>query len=652
MLNPEPIQVKNNLLSTSSRSNVASKSSSESSFGEHFSKFSSSNDETTRYSRSNSTSISQGQVRDTDNLVAKEVLPEESVKSQDKELLPEETARSKDKEVLSEETSRPQDKGQSKEEGAFVNSKQSHTQGGNQEDVDVEKEKAASDNKETSEDELASQLVVDEKGWSEKSGNVLHSERHDAENTLSTDSELSNDEVSSEVSNADFAEVSREALGPNDLIKLESKDGEVQTVNTADIDYGDFSDDLNLNGAINSKTDANKVVHNENILSDVGAEKSLSATIGSTSASIADKVNLAAESVSLEEGAISEDAEAVIRSATANNIEPSTSIAEKLSNAVVASAPILKGLEKTADKVANLDIQSANAIELSDGDSELEGDNLDWVISQIKSSGVNQPLQNQHSLSLTGATSTSFANSSPLSNGLPLANGEGALNESDVVQDILENVDDEISIEPDLEFGDLKKKELDSTLVKLFGASEGVEAGNGLTSNAVASATQSAISNTARVQGQAVPSYIMSNVPNSPEWAGEMSQKVSIMKTDGIKTAHIHLDPPELGSLTVKVQVDHDGNTQVSFVASSHVARDAIESQLSRLREMLAQQGMNLDNVDVDVSSGGSQAGSTSKEGNGQGRASSGSGDDTNELGEDVRLYELHEEKQGIDYYA
>lgn len=84
-----------------------------------------------------------------------------------------------------------------------------------------------------------------------------------------------------------------------------------------------------------------------------------------------------------------------------------------------------------------------------------------------------------------------------------------------------------------------------------------------------------------------------------PGWSNEVGEKVLWMAAQNLKHAEIRLDPPELGSMQVRVSVQQD-QVQVSF-ASAHVAvREALDSQASRLRDMLAEQGMNL--VDVDVS--------------------------------------------------
>ncbi|BFM49313.1 flagellar hook-length control protein FliK [Marinomonas sp. THO17] len=101
---------------------------------------------------------------------------------------------------------------------------------------------------------------------------------------------------------------------------------------------------------------------------------------------------------------------------------------------------------------------------------------------------------------------------------------------------------------------------------------------------------------------QAAMNMAMSVPPGHPNWAAEMGQKVAWIAREGGHTAHIRLDPPELGSLTVKVSVDNDANTQINFVAATSQARDLLEGQMGRLRDMLAQQGMDLSRAEVDVS--------------------------------------------------
>jgi hypothetical protein len=74
--------------------------------------------------------------------------------------------------------------------------------------------------------------------------------------------------------------------------------------------------------------------------------------------------------------------------------------------------------------------------------------------------------------------------------------------------------------------------------------------------------------------------------------------RIQMMVAGEIKHATIRLDPPELGSLEVKVKVQHE-QTHIQIVTQSTQVRDALESQSVRLREALAEQGLNLSNLDV-----------------------------------------------------
>ncbi|MBJ7549246.1 flagellar hook-length control protein FliK [Marinomonas ostreistagni] len=166
---------------------------------------------------------------------------------------------------------------------------------------------------------------------------------------------------------------------------------------------------------------------------------------------------------------------------------------------------------------------------------------------------------------------------------------------------------------------------------------------------------QSAQSNPATMRGDSAAAQLtMQSLPDAQAFPSEMATKVSWVAKEGFKTAHIQLDPPELGSLTVKVSVDQDSNTHVSFVASSAQAKDALEGQMQRLREMLQQQGVQLDSVDVEVSQGNDQAfGSNGSEGNGQSSNSfAGLGDSDVGDEEIENVSYVSSPEQGIDYYA
>lgn len=83
-----------------------------------------------------------------------------------------------------------------------------------------------------------------------------------------------------------------------------------------------------------------------------------------------------------------------------------------------------------------------------------------------------------------------------------------------------------------------------------------------------------------------------------PGWTDTVMQRVMWMSSQQINKAEIALDPPELGSLQVRISTQSD-QTSVVFSSQHSVVRDALDQGLPRLREMLESQGLNLSDVDV-----------------------------------------------------
>lgn len=96
-----------------------------------------------------------------------------------------------------------------------------------------------------------------------------------------------------------------------------------------------------------------------------------------------------------------------------------------------------------------------------------------------------------------------------------------------------------------------------------------------------------------------------------PGWTQQVTDKVMWMSSQNLKSAEIKLDPAELGRLDIKVSVGQE-HTQITFTSAHAGVRDSLETQMHRLRELLAQQGMQ--NVDVNVSDQSQQQHTESRE--------------------------------------
>lgn len=86
------------------------------------------------------------------------------------------------------------------------------------------------------------------------------------------------------------------------------------------------------------------------------------------------------------------------------------------------------------------------------------------------------------------------------------------------------------------------------------------------------------------------------------EWQPQLGQKLVMMSHGGIKNAMISLNPPELGPLNVKVNVDDD-KVKVVFNSTHHLTKEAIETAVPKLKEMFEAEGMELVQVDVQFTS-------------------------------------------------
>lgn len=84
----------------------------------------------------------------------------------------------------------------------------------------------------------------------------------------------------------------------------------------------------------------------------------------------------------------------------------------------------------------------------------------------------------------------------------------------------------------------------------------------------------------------------------------QVGQQIMLMHERGISSARIRLDPPELGSLIIKLEVQ-DRSAVVHFSAQHQMVRDSLEQQLPRLQEMMDDMGLELGDASVDSQAGG-----------------------------------------------
>ena len=110
-------------------------------------------------------------------------------------------------------------------------------------------------------------------------------------------------------------------------------------------------------------------------------------------------------------------------------------------------------------------------------------------------------------------------------------------------------------------------------------------------------------------------------------WTEEVVNRVMYLSSANLKAADIQLQPAELGRLDIRVNMVPDQQTQVTFLSAHPSVREALDSQMHRLRDMFTQQGMGQVDVNVSDQSRGWQGQGQNQAQQGQGgRTSAGGG--------------------------
>ncbi|MCC9661876.1 flagellar hook-length control protein FliK [Pseudoalteromonas sp. MB41] len=127
-----------------------------------------------------------------------------------------------------------------------------------------------------------------------------------------------------------------------------------------------------------------------------------------------------------------------------------------------------------------------------------------------------------------------------------------------------------------------------------------------------------------------------------------LQERVSALLNINNKEAEIRLDPPEMGSMQIRIRSDAE-QAQINFVVQNQQAKEALEQSMPRLREMLAQQGIELGESSIQQGNP-EQQGSQSEQGQLAGHHND------EEVQQDVTTQSVETSRQqsssSIDYYA
>ena len=135
-----------------------------------------------------------------------------------------------------------------------------------------------------------------------------------------------------------------------------------------------------------------------------------------------------------------------------------------------------------------------------------------------------------------------------------------------------------------------------------------------------------------------------------PEAVTALNDAVRFMMNGRVQAAELRLDPPELGSMQIKISLNGDA-ASVSMLVQNQQAKDMLDQSVPKLREMLEQQGLELSDSQVEhrQADSGQGSGQQSQAGGGQSAADDGQDDDNTQVIEQ----KIHNGHLGaVDYYA
>ncbi|WP_105170692.1 flagellar hook-length control protein FliK [Pseudoalteromonas sp. T1lg24] len=126
--------------------------------------------------------------------------------------------------------------------------------------------------------------------------------------------------------------------------------------------------------------------------------------------------------------------------------------------------------------------------------------------------------------------------------------------------------------------------------------------------------------------------------------AKALFNKANMLLNLNLKEAEIRLDPPELGSMQIRIRSDAE-QAQINFVVQSQQAKDVLEQSMGRLKEMLAEQGINLGESSVSEQGQGEQQ---MAEQSGHSSSSEREHEPVSNVSEQI----VSKQQDGIDFYA
>jgi len=132
---------------------------------------------------------------------------------------------------------------------------------------------------------------------------------------------------------------------------------------------------------------------------------------------------------------------------------------------------------------------------------------------------------------------------------------------------------------------------------------------DGVKDVAAAGASALAPSRTSGTDAPAPAAVAIATPVTAPDFAQELGLRLSVLAKDGVQTAELHLNPADMGPVSVQIVMDGT-QARVDFGADMAATRQAIEAGLPELASALRDAGFTLAGGGVSQHAGGRSGGS------------------------------------------
>ncbi len=460
----------------------------------------------------------------------------------------------------------------------------------------------------------------------------------DEELSLKTDKTLIAQSLSKQKDESDLDVINK----VNELLKSKSSESSDEIINNKELGSNKSADITKLSGLQEALGEGSKDVISEEELT-----SSTKAKLESSIDKITNGVQLSDEAVeTLDEEATS----------LANKALTNEQILTQLKSQNTESA-INKEATKTDSKTTILnnaqDLAKLSSADLTDTQ---EAEQLDTAKSDSKESqfnGINQAafkpeqvnLKNKDSVQASVADSLSdkSVDSSDEAEASELAKDELLMSEAKSTSSLLNNV-----------INNTKPNQVINPLFDTLSQTEANDAADSerymQDEHSFENVMQTLSADLAQTQKNTVIQQAETISIMRKDFTDAVKDKVMVMINQKIQQIDIQLDPPELGSMQVRINMQNE-QAVVSFVVQNQQAKEALEQNMDRLKHMMADNGVDVGDANVKQDSNQSAMNGESN----QGSAAQGENGEEGALegamnSENVKV--LKASSTGVDYYV